>query len=72
VHTSASKRALIVEDDRTFLGVLELVVTELGFDVTAVADGEAALRIVFSQNRPNSWSSTWGWPSWAALRLFVR
>jgi CheY-like chemotaxis protein len=49
---AVSTKALVVEDDPTFRAVVAMVVTELGFEVTAVGDGGTALRIS-SQNRLN-------------------
>lgn len=42
-------RALVVEDDAATRDALRRIVTDEGFDVDAVADGERALELIFTE-----------------------
>jgi DNA-binding response OmpR family regulator len=46
----SAQRILVVDDDRRLLRVLEFYLTMEGFEMTSVADGEAALRLLENDN----------------------
>jgi DNA-binding NtrC family response regulator len=51
--TPAGRRVLLVEDEPTLLRVLEMILTDAGYEVTTSFDGEDALRKVAAS--PNAW-----------------
>src|ERR1700737_2269425 len=46
----SAKRILVVDDDRRLLRILEFYLTMEGFEMAAVADGDAALRLLAKEN----------------------
>lgn len=51
--TPAGRRILLVEDEPTLLRVLEMILTDAGYDVTACFDGDQALRKFAAS--PDAW-----------------
>lgn len=51
--TPARRQILLVEDEPTLLRVLEMVLTEAGYDVTTCSDGDEALRKFAAS--PDAW-----------------
>ena len=48
--TVDGSRILVVDDDRRLLRILEFYLTMEGFEMAAVADGDAALRLLAKEN----------------------
>jgi DNA-binding NtrC family response regulator len=53
VGTPASRQVLLVEDEPTLLRVLDMILTDAGYEVTTSFDGEDALRKFAAS--PNAW-----------------